>query len=429
MNRHGRILALTCLACLVVLAPVVRAEVLYDVIDLGAAGGWWAINNQGQVTTAFRDTGQPRAGIWEDGVLTLFDVLPGDTYGMGMDINDLGQVAGHSSIRGVRYRPCFWDGIDPQPVQLGPTGFAYGINNLGHMLVHAFPTQRAYVLIDGQEIDILDQDGLPASGWRINDQDQVAAQLVVDGSVHAGVWDPVGGMQDLGELGGGSSHAEDINDSGIVAGWSSHPDGDDHTVIWDTTTDPPQMRDLGILGNSPTEERLLAINNLGQAVGDAWFADENGDWWWLGIVWDEANGLRDLNDLIDPDSGWLLSWTAAINDMGWIAGEGTNPDGEWHGFLLIPAAPPTPEERVEELGDLVIGLVDVGGIAPQMEDGLLARLDVILDTVEREQLETAINKLNALANHVDAQTGKKIDVTSADEILAAIDGLIDSLAE
>jgi hypothetical protein len=43
--------------------------------------------------------------------------------------------------------------------------------------------------------------------------------------------------------------------------------------------------------------------------------------------------MLDLNGLIDPDSGWVLTHAYAINDGGQIAGSGVF-QGQQHGFRL-----------------------------------------------------------------------------------------------
>ena len=45
--------------------------------------------------------------------------------------------------------------------------------------------------------------------------------------------------------------------------------------------------------------------------------------------------MLDLNDLIPPDSGWLLQRANDINDQGQIVGRGIT-DGQFRAFLLTP---------------------------------------------------------------------------------------------
>jgi hypothetical protein len=40
-------------------------------------------------------------------------------------------------------------------------------------------------------------------------------------------------------------------------------------------------------------------------------------------VWSASGGVRDLNDLDDPASGWTMVLATKISDAGWIVGEGT----------------------------------------------------------------------------------------------------------
>ena len=85
------------------------------------------------------------------------------------------------------------------------------------------------------------------------------------------------------------------------------------------------MQDLGVAGGLVSSE-ALAINDRGEIVG------------WLGtsaFIWTRAEGMQNLNDCIDPNSGWTLNSANAINILGQITGSGTI-NGETHAFLLTP---------------------------------------------------------------------------------------------
>jgi probable HAF family extracellular repeat protein len=45
--------------------------------------------------------------------------------------------------------------------------------------------------------------------------------------------------------------------------------------------------------------------------------------------------MRDLNNLLPPNSGWELTQALGINDKGQIVGYGTH-DGQIRAFLLTP---------------------------------------------------------------------------------------------
>jgi probable HAF family extracellular repeat protein len=88
---------------------------------------------------------------------------------------------------------------------------------------------------------------------------------------------------------------------------------------------------LGTLGGSFSIAR--GINNRGEIVGGSL---SRGDEDFHGFLY--RNGkLHDLNDLLQPDSGWELIQAVAINDNGEIIGIGSN-RGADRVVLLKPRA-------------------------------------------------------------------------------------------
>ena len=77
-----------------------------------------------------------------------------------------------------------------------------------------------------------------------------------------------------------------------------------------------------------------SINDAGQIVGGAL----NSQYLSRATLFDPtgAGNNIDLNTLIDPASGWTLKCAWDINASGWIVGQGRNPEGELHAFLLLP---------------------------------------------------------------------------------------------
>jgi probable HAF family extracellular repeat protein len=135
-----------------------------------------------------------------------------------------------------------------------------------------------------------------------------------------------GVMTDLGTLTGDTwSKATALNKSGQVVGISVNggdPGGIIHAFIWQSGG----MTDLGNLGSSNTHAR--AINGTGQVVGDGNTA-AGVDHAWL---WQSSTGMTDLNSMLPPNSGWVLSQAWGINEQQQIVGQGTI-NGQTHAFL------------------------------------------------------------------------------------------------
>jgi probable HAF family extracellular repeat protein len=108
------------------------------------------------------------------------------------------------------------------------------------------------------------------------------------------------------------------------------------------------VTDLGTLGG--TDSSGYGINVNGQVTG---FAHTSGNAAQHAFLYDPSSGMVDLNALVDPLSGWVLSEGRAINDSGQITGYGSI-DGVDHAFLLTPV----PEPSTFVL--IVSGLLSVG---------------------------------------------------------------------
>jgi len=79
------------------------------------------------------------------------------------------------------------------------------------------------------------------------------------------------------------------------------------------------------------------INDANQAVGSAM----NGSNQWRAFLWDVANGMRDLNTLLQEPTAFILDRARAINNEGWIVGDGHFGPGNFglaRGFVLRPVA-------------------------------------------------------------------------------------------
>jgi len=180
-----------------------------------------------------------------------------------------------------------------------------------------------------------------------------------------------GAIQNLGTLGGDSSSAVAINSHGYIVGNSTIAVGSDvqRAFLYDGTG----MHNLGVLPGY-LHSKVTDINDAGVVVGyltndlsagpQQGFRFVNGSMEKIdapgGIInvtgqivgtlplsggtfapyLFENDTTTNLNSLIDPASGWVLSSVRDINDLGQIIGSGTF-NGQPSGFMLTPVPEPS----------------------------------------------------------------------------------------
>lgn len=169
----------------------------------------------------------------------------------------------------------------------------------------------------------------------INNLGQVvgASSLSGGNDCHAFLYTPGSGMKDLGTFGWTNSWGYGIINAGQIIGDHSTTSDYYHSFLY---TPGSAATDLGTLGG--TDEMARGINDLGQVVGTARTAGTAGGGFHAFIY--SGAAMTDLNGIIDPDSGWLLTNADAINDKGQIVGYGVDPLGHQEAFLLTPIPEP-----------------------------------------------------------------------------------------
>ncbi len=205
-----------------------------------------------------------------------------------------------------------------------------------------------FQIIPPYEEDDLDFSG---TGRSINS----SGQLVGWGSItleNAGtttqalLWDPTTPelSQTLGTLGGFSSQAYDINDSGYIVGISDTDENffrnEELAFVYDIATGTmTRLPEFSTVSNF-TRSIAYAINNANQVVGSAQSSiSSSNSAAFLYTVGDQE--LINLNTMIPCNSGWYLTLARDINESGVIIGTGTF-EGEVRSFMLVPTADTTP---------------------------------------------------------------------------------------
>jgi probable HAF family extracellular repeat protein len=224
-----------------------------------------------------------------------------------------------------------------------------GINSLGQvvgsLLIGGGPAYHAYRTAPDGDItaanDLGTLGGQGSFGNAINDAGQVVGNSQTSGGeTHAFRTTPGGTVTaatDLGTLGGTYSDAVGINAAGQVVGSSTFLPGNSARHAYRTAPGgaiTPES-DLGTLGG--TVSSAYAVNALGQAVGTSFVA--SGDMHAFFV--DVTGQMQDLNELIPPDSGWVLQLADGVNDAGQISGYGYYaPASATRAFLLTPVPEP-----------------------------------------------------------------------------------------
>jgi probable HAF family extracellular repeat protein len=179
-------------------------------IDLGTQGGASystanAINNRGQVAAvSFTGTTTPAsvAYVWRDGRTTLLGSL-GGSFTIPLQINDRGQIVGHSTTPDATTHAFQWQrgrmtdlGTLPGDVNSEAGDITNDGTVVGQSCSTDFAQCRAAVWSHGMAID-LNQALSPAGGWQlisadgINARGQITGFGIVNGEFHAFLLTPV----------------------------------------------------------------------------------------------------------------------------------------------------------------------------------------------------------------------------------------------
>lgn len=324
----------------------------------------------GFVAATLTGPGAPIASAATEPAYLVEDLgtLPGDYASVAMGINRHGDVVGWSAGPAGTRAFVFTDaaGMSALPAPTGrPVTTARSVNASGAVVgtASAGGTDIGHA-VRWQSGGVLDLGtlgtGTYSDGRGINATGVVVGSSYTSGGallgIHAFRYDDASGLVDLTPT-ADTGHAEAINDVGQVAGWRNGrafrltgttlldlgvPAGfaqsfgmainDAGQVAGHVVTGSGSLEQvfrysdgvMSILGGMGEFNRALGINASGDVVGYGLPV--------LGLrqgfLYTDASGMRGLNQLIDPASGWFILGAGGINDAGQIAGWASGPSGQ-----------------------------------------------------------------------------------------------------
>jgi probable HAF family extracellular repeat protein len=302
------------------------ASTKWTIVDLGNSfnpiyGGVYAtdVNNRGEATGfayAGASVPQHHAFVWENGTLTDLGV-PADSYdSTAYGLNNRGTFVGESG----GYIAYLMDGAW---TKLGLQGTAMDVNDgdtiVGNYRVSSSGT-RAFMLRNGVFMDLGDLGSGYATAYAVNRKDVVVGAAYNAAFQLRPFMYENGVMRDLGTLGGSNAYATDINNKGVVVGYSQNASGQSVAMVYEDGAMRPLLS-FGSFSNA------TSINDRGDIVGSV----EN-----HGFLMTGKGELVMLEDLPAVRAeGWQFLFPSAINDRGWIVGQGWH-NGQGRSFVLMP---------------------------------------------------------------------------------------------
>jgi probable HAF family extracellular repeat protein len=258
----------------------------------------------------------------------------GGRLSLASDINEAGRVVGASTNVLGKSQPFLWSeaqGMSNLPCPSGDCQ-AIDINNSGQVLVIAFDEQggttASYLWSpDDTLIDIGNLGGKSTRALQVNDQGQIiGASETPFGIASAFFWSAETGMVDLG-----GSKALALNEHGQVVAWASS-----YAFFWDSATDT-FLR----IGELNAKAEPFDMNNRGEVVGYAHIGNSSQP---RAFYWNPKDGMTEIQFQGAP----AFSCAFRINDTGEVLAVTRDSENQERTFSWRPGQEEAQEQSLPD---------------------------------------------------------------------------------
>lgn len=331
MLASSHIFRLILSAALALAGTAALADPLYSITLLGGTGSSASdINRWGDVVGNITSGDVTHGFVNAGGTYTDLGTL-GGANSNARGINDSGQIVGGSDNASGQFHAYVYAGGSMSDLGTlgGDRSEAFAINNHGTIVGDAQngdPATEGFGQAFGYAGGAMKAlgtlpGGLGSNAYAVNNNGTIGgssfegpftapeypfhAVTFSDGTAHSI------GASDLGDSRIYGMNDGDLAVGGIPMAANIH---EFHAFLYDHGT----ITDLGVLDAFQDDSIAWDINNLKQIVGTSAVSIDPEHYGYHGFLWTGA-GLVDLNTLIDPSSGWVITSANAINDAQQIA--------------------------------------------------------------------------------------------------------------
>ncbi|MHC4427754.1 MAG: hypothetical protein ACYS0D_04020 [Planctomycetota bacterium] len=299
----------------------------HQIIDLGTMdaipAAYWAhgLNAAGAVVgyREFDGGDVIEAFRWHDGVMSR--IGPAGGFVAAEAVNDSGVAVGTVvDVGSQAFVSLGGQSVDRVPLDSGQCTAEDVSESLGIVgMLHQGGLQRAYLWEKEHGVTLLGSLGTHSRAYAINRNRQIVGwSMLASGQRVAFIWES-GAMIGLTGAGAESSWAVNVNDHGVVVGYTDIEDPlNQEAFVWDA--------EGGMVGLGGAPSRANAVNNRGEIVGTT-----------HGKAFMYRGGqMTDLLELLPRADGWTALIEAAdINDDGCVVGTGIR-NGLVRAYLIVP---------------------------------------------------------------------------------------------